>query len=376
MKELCTMKLKHIFYMKKFFLYILIIYNLFETSCNQSKTTSNEGITLADAYSNYFLIGTSLSLQQLNSQVEPIVRQHFNSITCENEMKAAIIHPAEHVYNFGPADSIVDYAVKFDKKIRGHCLIWHQQCPDWFFREGNQLASKEILLKRMQDHIFAIVSRYKGKVYCWDVVNEAIDDDSTLFLRPTNWYQILGEDYIAKAFEYAHHADPSALLFYNDYNTERSEKRERVYKLLKSLIDKKVPIHGIGLQGHWTIYEPSEKNLSDAIKKFASLGLIIHITELDVSLFPWEKYPRKKLPGEVDTLTAELVQKFNYQYEIVFRTFIKHKNEIKSVTFWGVADHLSWLNNYPVEGRKNYPLLFDKNLQPKPIYYRLINLVR
>ncbi len=361
--------------MKKYILSISFIILIF-SSCKQNITKNLGGITIADAYSNYFPIGTCVSLKQLNSEIEPIIRQHFNSITCENEMKAAFIHPAETLYNFSPADSIVDYAVKFDKKIRGHCLIWHEQCPEWFFKDNNRIVSKEILLKRMKEHIYTVVSRYKGKVYCWDVVNEAIDDDSTRFLRSTPWYEIIGEDYIAKAFEYAHQADPNALLFYNDYNTERPEKRERVYRLLKKLIDHKVPIHGIGIQGHWSIYEPNEKNLKDAIEKFASLGLQIHITELDVSLFPWEKFPRKKLPGENDTLTPELEDKFNSQYTMVFRNFIEYKNVIKSVTFWGVADHFSWLNFYPVEGRKNYPLLFDRNLQPKPIYYRLIELTQ
>jgi len=214
----------------------------------------NNDITLAEAYAPYFDIGTAISLHSINNETEPLLRKHFNSITCENEMKPIEIHPEENIYRFERADSIVNYAIRNKKKIRGHCLIWHQLIPDWFFYDEGKTASKELLLKRMKEHILTVVSHYKGLVYCWDVVNEAVDDDSTRIYRPTLWYQIAGEQYIEKAFEYAHFADPDALLFYNDYNCERPEKRERIYTLLKKLKDKNVPIHGIVLQGHWSIY--------------------------------------------------------------------------------------------------------------------------
>ncbi|MCX7985457.1 MAG: endo-1,4-beta-xylanase [Bacteroidales bacterium] len=334
----------------------------------------SDQVSIAEIYKQYFDIGTAVSIRGLTNETEPILRMHFNSITCENEMKPAEIHPKENVYRFERADSIVNYAIRTGKKIRGHCLVWHEQVPQWFFEDEGKPASKSLLLKRMKEHITTVVSHYKGLVYCWDVINEAVDDDSTRLYRPTLWYQIAGEEFIEKAFEYAHEADPDALLFYNDYNSERPEKRERIYTLLKNLKEKNVPIHGVGLQGHWSIYEPSKKNLEDAIQRFASLGLIIHITELDISLYPWEKMPRKMFPGENDSLTAELEQRFNEQYLMVFEQFLKYRDVIKSVTFWGISDKYSWLNNYPVLHRRNYPLLFDRQMKPKAVFYQLLEL--
>jgi endo-1,4-beta-xylanase len=203
-------------------------------------------------------------------------------------------------------------------------------------------------------------------------VNEAIDDNSANFLRNSLWYQIAGDEFIAKAFQYAHEADPSATLVYNDYNSERPEKRERIYKLLKQLVDAKVPINAVGLQGHWSIYEPTEKELRDAIERYSSLGLKIHFTEVDMSIYPWEKESRPRRPDESDAYTPELEQKQVDQYKMVFRLFREYKKVITSVTFWNVADNNTWLDGYPVRGRKNYPLLFDVNRQPKKAYWEVV----
>ncbi|MDB5112838.1 MAG: xynB 2, partial [Mucilaginibacter sp.] len=210
-------------------------------------------------------------------------------------------------------------------------------------------------------------------IYAWDVVNEAIDDDSTKFLRNSQWYQICGEDFITKAFEYAHEADPNAILFYNDYNTERPEKRERVYKLLKKLTDAHVPVNGVGLQAHWSIDEPSPKDLIATIKKFSSLGLKIQITEMDISIYPWEKDRRAKRPDESDVYTPEIEKKQAEKYAELFKIFRQYKKVITGVTFWNLSDKYTWLDQYPVPGRKNYPLLFDKNMQPKKAYQGVIN---
>ena len=192
------------------------------------------------------------------------------------------------------ADSIVNFAQQNGIKVRGHNLCWHEQTPNWIFKGkvGGEVT-KAILLQRLKTHITTVVNRYKGKIYAWDVVNEAIDDNPNNDLRNSRWYQICGEDYILKAFEYAHAADPDAQLFYNDYNTERPEKRERIYRLLKRLKDKGVPIHGIGLQAHWSLQEPTEDELVSAIKRYASLGLKIQFTELDISIYPWEKKQKR-----------------------------------------------------------------------------------
>lgn len=244
--------------------------------------------------------------------------------------------------------------------------------PGFFVGADGKRVTKEVLLARLRSHIFTVMQRYKGKIYAWDVVNEAVDDDSTKFLRNSLWYQICGEEFIASAFRYAHEADPKAVLFYNDYNTERPEKRDRIYKLLKKLKADGVPVDGIGLQGHWSVYEPTATELSDAITKYASLGLQIQVTELDVSVYPWEKNKRSLRPGESDTFTPAIEQKQAEKYAAIFKVLRDHKKEITGVTFWNVSDRYSWLDEYPVSGRKNYPLLFNQQLQPKKAYQEVI----
>jgi len=336
------------------------------------KGQSNKG--LKGYYKNYFPIGVAVSVNTLNGEEGKLLLSQFNSITPENAMKMGPIHPEENRYNWRDADSIVNFAQKHGLKVRGHNLCWHEQTPNWLFKdaEGKQV-SKEVLLKRLKDHITTVVNRYKGKIYAWDVVNEAVDDDSTKFLRNSVWYKICGEDFIVKAFEYAHAADPKAILFYNDYNTERPEKRDRVYKLLKKLVDAGVPVNGVGLQAHWSVYEPAPAELRAAIKKFSSLGLKIQFTEVDISIFPWEKNSRALKPGEVGVLTPELEKKQMDKYAEVFKIFREYKNVITGVTFWNLSDRYTWLDEYPVKGRKNYPLLFDQNLQPKKAYLSVVN---
>ena len=330
---------------------------------------------LKDYYKNYFPIGVAVSPQALGNKDEAaLILAQFNSLTPENAMKMGPIHPEENRYYWKDADSIVNFAMEHHLKIRGHNLCWHEQTPRWLFKDENgNLVSKEILLKRLKDHITTVVNRYKGKIYAWDVVNEAIADDSTQFLRNSLWYQVCGEDFIAKAFEYAHEADPNAVLFYNDYNTERPEKRERVYRLLKKLFYAKVPINGVWLQAHWSIYEPGAKDLVETIRKFSSLGLKVQITELDMSIYPWEKNRRPMKPGESDAYTPELAKKQEDKYAEVFKIFREYKNVITGITFWNISDKHTWLDTYPVAGRKNYPLLFDQNLQPKKAYWSVVN---
>ena len=330
---------------------------------------------LKDYYKDYFPVGVAVSAQDLKNPGEvALILSQFNSLTPENAMKMGPIHPEENRYNWKDADAIVAFAQAHGLKVRGHNLCWHEQTPKWLFRDSSgNLVSKDVLLKRLKDHITTVVNRYKGKVYAWDVVNEAIDDDSTKFLRNSLWYQICGEDFIAKAFEYAHEADPNAILFYNDYNTERPEKRERVYRLLKKLIDAKVPVNAVGIQAHWSVYEPEPEQLVATIKKFASLGLKVQVTELDISIYPWEKNRRAMRPGETDAYTAESEKKQSDKYAEVFKIFREYRNVITGVTFWNISDKHTWLDGYPVPGRKNYPLLFDQNLQPKKAYWKVVD---
>ncbi|WP_421941278.1 endo-1,4-beta-xylanase [Pedobacter sp.] len=330
--------------------------------------------SLKEAYQAYFSIGVALGPKNLVGDEARLIRHQFNSITAENAMKMGNLQPFEGKFYWKNADSIVNFAQQNGIKVRGHNLCWHEQTPNWIFKGkvGGEVT-KAILLQRLKTHITTVVNRYKGKIYAWDVVNEAIDDNPNNDLRNSRWYQICGEDYILKAFEYAHAADPDAQLFYNDYNTERPEKRERIYRLLKRLKDKGVPIHGIGLQAHWSLQEPTEDELVSAIKRYASLGLKIQFTELDISIYPWEKNRRERKANETDQFTTELEQKQLKQYAMVFKVFRSFKDVITNVTFWNISDRHSWLDEYPVMGRKNYPLLFDQNLQPKKAYWEVIN---
>lgn len=355
-------------------------------------TTTQKG--LKDYYKKYFPIGVAVNMAALHGPDSALIVQEFNSITPENDMKMGPIHPEENRYNWTNADAMVDFAVQHHIKIRGHNLLWHNQAPAWMFKDslGNQV-SKEVLLKRLHDHIKTVVSRYRGKIYAWDVVNEAIDDDSTKYLRNSMWYKICGEDFIPKAFEYAHEADPKAMLFYNDYNSEHPGKRENIYKLLKKLVDAHVPINGVGLQGHWKLNDPSAELLRKALDEYSSLGLKIQITELDITVR--SPMPRRRPGSATDVApvpaqpapdqgyTPELEQKQIAQYKMVFDIFRQYKNVITGVTFWNVSDRYSWLDfrggglaGGAAAGqatfrtvRKAYPLLFDENRQRKKAYY-------
>lgn len=359
-------------------LYVAIAMMLSLTSCSSTQQTAANYQTdlrgLKDFYKNYFSIGVAVGKRNLSGPEAELIKKQFNSITAENAMKMGSLQPFEGKFNWTEADSIVSFAIKNGIKIRGHNLCWHEQAPNWLFigKDGKEVT-KEVLLQRLKTHIDAVVGRYKGKIYAWDVVNEAIDDDPSQYLRNSKWYKICGEDFIVKAFEYAHAADPDAKLYYNDYNTERPKKRERIYQLLKSLKNQHVPIDGVGLQAHWSLQEPTADELRTSIEKYSALGLKIQITELDISIYPWEKNKRPKKPGESDVYAPELEEKQIAQYKMAFDIFRTYKNVITNVTFWNISDRHTWLDEYPVPGRKNYPLLFDTNLQPKKAYWEVIN---
>jgi endo-1,4-beta-xylanase len=357
--------------LKACFLFISLI---FITTCGMGQPVAKSEKGLKDYYKAHFPIGVAVSPRDLQGPEAELILREFNGITAENAMKIGPIHPEENRFNWEPADQIVNFAQTNGLRMRGHTLVWHNQTPDWLFQDGQgNLVTKEVLLKRLEDHIKAVVSRYKGKIYAWDVVNEVIDDNPAIFYRDSKWYTICGEEFISKAFEFAHAADPDALLFYNDYNTENPAKREKIYKLVKELLDKKIPVHGIGLQGHWSIYEPTEYELRESLRKFSSLGLALQITELDVSVYPSEHSRREARPGETGILTEEMVKKQSEQYNMFFRVFREYKNVITGITFWNVSDKRTWLDSFPVRGRKNYPLLFDQELKPKKAYRDVVN---
>ncbi|WP_307527621.1 endo-1,4-beta-xylanase [Pedobacter sp. W3I1] len=348
---------------------VLLITTGIVFSAYKSKEINSEG--LKDYYQKYFPIGVAVTPWDLSGDKRNLILSQFNSITSENAMKMGPIHPMENTYNWKIADSIASFARINGLKLRGHCLVWHNQAPRWFFKaEDGNMISKETLLKRIQEHINTVVNRYKKDIYAWDVVNEVIADDSAYF-RKSPLYQIAGEDFVEMSFRYAHQADPNAQLFYNDYNTEQPLKREKIYRMLKGLLARGVPIHGIGLQGHWSVNNPSRSELEKSIALFSSLGLKIQITELDVSVYGGNQ-GGQLIQGNAQTavseFTPEMEEKQLKQYKMVFEVLRKYKDHITGVTFWNLSDRYSWLDN---RGRKNYPLLFDKDLKPKKAYFEV-----
>lgn len=362
--------------MYRFLATLLIVTSITGASCHAQKasTVSATSKGLKDYYTTYFPVGVAVGPRNLTGAEAQLILEQFNSLTPENAMKMGPIHPEEARYFWRDADSIVAFAQRYGLRVRGHNLCWHQQTPPWIFTDSKgDTVRKEVLLQRLKDHITTVVRRYKGKIYAWDVVNEAVSDARDEYLRPSAWYRICGDEYIAKAFQYAHEADPDALLFYNDYNETDAVKREKIYKLVKELKEAGVPIHGVGLQGHWAINEPSQGQLDSTIQRFAGLGLAVQITELDISVYPKEHQARQPQSGDSDTAyTKEREQQQTAMYKMCFDLFRKHKSILTGVTFWNISDRHSWLDNFPVKGRKDYPLLFDKNGKPKKAYWEVV----
>jgi endo-1,4-beta-xylanase len=343
---------------------------------------------LKDAFKGKFLIGTALSWQALQGR-EPrsieIARTHFNALTAENSMKPQTLQPNEGQFNFTDGDCLVQIAEESGATVIGHTLVWHEQTPNWFFHGANGgPLSRELALRRMREHIAAVMGHYKGRVQQWDVVNEAISDTPGEVLRQSPWLQAIGEDYIAEAFRAAHEADPDAILIYNDYNIEKEYKRGRAMEVLKSLLDQRVPIHAVGIQGHWRMDNPSFAEVEESIKQFAALGLKVMITELDIGVLSnvyqgSEINKRQAMTAEmkpvmdpyVDGLPDEVAQQQAERYRQAFEMFLRHKDAIERVTLWGVDDGGSWFNNFPLFGRTDYPLLFDRQGKPKPALFAI-----
>ena len=325
--------------------------------------------SLREVFANDFRIGAAVNPVTIESQKQLLI-SHVNSLTAENHMKFEHLQPEEGRFTFDIADRIVDFARSHHMAVRGHTLVWHNQTPDWVFQDGQgHFISRDVLLERMKSHISAVVRRYKGKVYCWDVVNEAVADEGSEWLRSSKWRQIIGDDFIEQAFLCAHEADPDALLFYNDYNECFPKKREKIYTLVKSLRDKGIPIHGIGMQAHWSLTRPSLDEIRAAIERYASLDVVLHITELDVSMFEFHDH-RKDLAAP----TNEMIERQAERYEQIFTLFKEYRDVIESVTFWGMADDYTGLDYFPVQGRKNWPFLFDEQHEPKSAFWRVASI--
>ncbi len=343
--------------------------------------------TLRQATEGLFLIGVAVNNQQVNGMKAAEAAQiskHFNAIVPENCMKSAVIHPEEHRYNFEASDMMVSFGEANQQVITGHCLIWHSQLAPWFCvdKEGKPVSA-EVLKARMREHIFTIMTRYKGRIKGYDVVNEAFEDNGSY--RNSPFYRILGKDYIRFAFEYAHEADPDAELYYNDYNMANPVKCDAVVKMTEELKAAGCRIDAVGMQGHVHLDEPSTADFETSILKLAAAGVKVLITEWDISILP-NPYKhtganvadRFNYTPEADPYRGEVPEKVMQAWEQrvtdLFALFLKHHWQIDRVTLWGLNDGNSWRNNFPIRGRKDYPLLFDRNNQAKAVVQQMIEL--
>ena len=363
--------------MKRTFLSVLLSLFLAGTAFAQfGRSADNGPASLKDAYNGYFTIGVAVNQRNISdpTQIE-LIKKQFNSITAENDMKPGEVHPSEGVWKWERADKVANFCRQNGIKLRGHCLVWYSQFCNWMFYDKNgKPVKKEVFYARLRDHIHTVVNRYKDIVYAWDVVNEAMSDGGRGFggnepnpYRQSQLYNLCGDEFIAKAFEYAHEADPNAILFYNDYNAATPAKRDRIYNMVKKMQDAGVPITGIGMQGHYNIYGPSEEEVDAALTKYSELVKHIHITELDIRCnqemggqLQFARGEKSVMPGYVSTLQED-------QYARIFRVLRKHKDVIDNVTLWNLCDGDSWL------GINNHPLPFDENLKPKKAYYAIKN---
>jgi endo-1,4-beta-xylanase len=335
-----------------------------------------------------FLLGAALNDAQIAGQ-DPaaleIVRRHFNSISPENVLKWDVVHPEPDRFEFAGADQYAALGAKQGLFVVGHVLVWHEQTPGWVFEgaAGATLDAK-LLLSRLREHVRTVVGRYRGRVQAWDVVNEAFEDDGTW--RKTPWYATLGEEYVAKAFEFAHEADPDAQLYYNDYNLWKTPKLEAAVRLVTSLQERGIRIDGIGEQAHWVLDGPGIREIEAAIVGLAKTGTQVMMTELDVDPLPRPEETigadvskRVELTPELDPypngLPEDLQQRLAQRYADIFSVFVMHP-AVSRVTFWGVTDADTWLNNWPVRGRTNHPLLWDRQGRPKPAFDAVVEAIR
>jgi endo-1,4-beta-xylanase len=357
---------------------LLAITTLLFVNC----TSKKEVTSLKDAYKNDFYIGTALSadqIQEKNQKEDSLIRKEFNAITAENIMKSMFVQPEKGKYDFALTDKFVAYGEKNKMFIHGHTLIWHSQLAPWMEKIKDSTEMKAF----MKDHITTIVSKYKGKIHSWDVVNEALNEDGTL--RKSVFLNTLGEQYLIDAFKLAAAADPKVDLYYNDYNNEEPAKRKGNLDLIKKIKAGGGKIDGVGIQAHWRLDSPSIEEIEKSILEYSALGVKVAFTELDITVLPnpWDLKGadvnqnfegNAKMNPYPKTLPDSIQNKLADRYASIFKLFLKHKDKISRVTFWGVHDGQSWLNDWPIKGRTNYPLLFDTQLKPKQSYHNVLKL--
>ena len=332
-------------------------------------------------------VGAALDQRQSDGQdpaATSLVVLQFDTISPENILKWEKVHPLPDRYDFAPVDRYVDFGARSKMFVVGHCLVWHQQVPAWVKAgEGGKPLDRETALARLKTHIDTVVGRYRGRIGGWDVVNEALEEDGSL--RRTFWLEAIGEDYVARAFELAHAADPDAELYYNDYNLWKPAKREAAIRLVQGLRGKGLRVDAIGEQGHWGIDDPPLPAIDEALGAIQAAGIRPLVTELDMDVLPrdpdmWGADLSKKASLRAktnvypDALPPEMQQKLARRYADVFTLFLKHR--VGRVTFWGVTDATSWLHDFPIPGRVNYPLLWDREGRQKPAFERVVSVLR
>lgn len=355
------------------------------TGCVSPQQGDHTQITLKDAFKKDFLVGVAINQAQFSGQdarAGAIIKSQFNCISPENVLKWESVHPEPNRYSFEAADRYVEFGEKNGMTVIGHCLVWHNQTPKWVFEDANgNPVDRETLLARMRDHIHTVVGRYKGRIKAWDVVNEAIFDDGSW--RQTPWYKIIGEDFILKAFQFAHEADPAADLTYNEFMIEDEPKRKGMMAMIRKLQAQGAPITAIGTQMHERMDWPSIDAVDAHLRDLCSLGLKVWVTELDVQVLPdarsWRNVNlttnaplRAQLDLYPNGLPASVQRALAERYAELFRVILKYADKIDRVTFWGASDAGTWLNDWPLAPRTDYPLLFDREGKPKPAFDAVI----
>jgi len=344
---------------------------------------------MKDVLGKYFQVGVALNTRITNgrdARADALVDKHFNSIVAENCFKGEEVTPAKGVYNFNDADAVVDYAQKHGLKLIGHCLVWHSQPPKWMFinDDGSQVSRDE-LIKRMKSHIRTMMGRYKGKIYSWDVVNEAIEDNGEF--RKSPYYNIIGPEFIDIAFKTAQEVDPEAKLYYNDYSMSKPGKRAGVCRLVRHLQNEGIRIDGVGMQSHNGMDHPDLKEYEASIDSFATLGVKVSMTELDINILLQPQHfngagveqnfeYQKQLNPYADGLPAKVQKQLDDRWLAFYNIYKKHASQIERITLWGLTDGDSWLNDWPVRGRTNYSLLFDRDYNAKPVVNEIINIFK
>lgn len=365
----------------------IVKYLIFFVSLIAALPTMAQTAEIKDVLGKYFLVGTAVDTNFVSGhdpKSEEIVTKNFNSIVAENCMKGEEIHPDINRYEWTYADRTVNWGLSHNQKVIGHCLVWHSQAPKWMFTdEKGNTVSRETLIGRMYSHIMTVVGRYRGKILGWDVVNEAINDDGSY--RETPYYKIIGPEYIPLAFMFAHEADPEAELYLNDYSMSKPGKRETYCRIINAMKSRGIRIDAIGMQSHHGYNYPDWNDFETSIKAFAATEIKVQFTEVDINMLPnpesfggaeiSQKYQYdKSMNPYTQGLTKKAEKLFEQRYLDFFRIIERNKASVKRVTFWGVTDRHSWLNDWPIKGRTNYPLLFDRNYQPKTIMKEIINM--